>query len=225
MVKHDMTTLSVSAHTDTFTRDNLPPATAWPDFNLDAFSYPDQLNAAVDLTDVMVACWLAATKAGAVVVNTMPMLRAGELSQIIDNAEITHALCDARLLDELTNCAATSIHLKHIFDFDGTSNHDATLDRLALEKTVKFDAVETGCDDVALLGFKSGTTGAPKATMHFHCDLMIIADSYAREVLSVQPEDVFVGSPPLAFTFGGLAVFHCGLERQPPYLKTRHRPI
>ena len=157
----------------------------------------------------MVACWLAATKAGAVVVNTMPMLRAGELSAIVDKAEISHALCDTRLMDELTACAKTSSCLKSVVGFDGTSNHDAELDRLALEKPVRFDAVDTAQDDVALLGFTSGTTGAPKATMHFHRDLLIIADGYAREVLGVTPEDVFVGSPPLAFTFGlgGLAIF------------------
>jgi 2-aminobenzoate-CoA ligase len=93
--------------------------------------------------------------------------------------------------------------------FDGTSNHDAELDRLALEKPVQFEAVATAQDDVALLGFTSGTTGNPKATMHFHRDLLIIADGYAKEVLGVTPKDVFVGSPPLAFTFGlgGLAVF------------------
>ena len=157
----------------------------------------------------MVACWLAATKAGAVVVNTMPMLRAGELSQIVDKAEISHALCDTRLKDELVACAKGSKHLKTVVGFDGTSNHDAELDRLALEKPVTYEAVRTGRDDVALLGFTSGTTGSPKATMHFHRDLLIIADGYAREVLNVQPEDVFVGSPPLAFTFGlgGLAIF------------------
>ncbi|MCC5971919.1 MAG: AMP-binding protein [Pararhodobacter sp.] len=157
----------------------------------------------------MVACWLAATKAGAVVVNTMPMLRAGELSAIVDKAEITHALCDTRLMDELASCAKLSKHLRTVVGFDGTANHDAELDRAALSKPVKFDAVQTGRDDVALLGFTSGTTGAPKATMHFHRDLLIIADGYAREVLGVTPEDVFVGSPPLAFTFGlgGLAIF------------------
>ncbi|WP_310621220.1 AMP-binding protein [Flexibacterium corallicola] len=157
----------------------------------------------------MVACWLAATKVGAVVVNTMPMLRAGELKKIVDKAEISHALCDSRLLYELEQCAAQCPQLKTVVGFDGTSNHEAELDRLALEKPVRFEAVKTGRDDVALLGFTSGTTGAPKATMHFHRDLMIIADGYAREVLGVTPEDVFVGSPPLAFTFGlgGLAVF------------------
>ena len=157
----------------------------------------------------MVACWLAATKAGAVVVNTMPMLRAGELTQIVDKAEISHALCDTRLMDELATCAKTSRFLKTVVGFDGTTNHDAELDRLALQKSVRFEAVRTGRDDVALLGFTSGTTGEPKATMHFHRDLLIIADGYAREVLKVTPGDVFVGSPPLAFTFGlgGLAVF------------------
>ena len=157
----------------------------------------------------MVACWLAATKAGAIVVNTMPMLRAGELSQIVDKAEITHALCDTRLMDEMVACTKDNAHLSYVVGFDGTSNHDAELDRLALEKPVQFDAVQTSQDDVALLGFTSGTTGSPKATMHFHRDLLIIADGYAKEVLGVQPDDVFVGSPPLAFTFGlgGLAIF------------------
>ncbi|MCC6001503.1 MAG: AMP-binding protein [Pararhodobacter sp.] len=157
----------------------------------------------------MVACWLAATKAGAVVVNTMPMLRAGELAAIVDKAEISHALCDTRIMDELATCAKNSAYLKVVVGFDGTANHDAELDRAALSKPVRFDAVATGRDDVALLGFTSGTTGAPKATMHFHRDILIIADGYAREVLNVTPQDVFIGSPPLAFTFGlgGLAVF------------------
>ena len=257
--------LGRSAHVDTFTRDNLPPAQKWPDILLGHFEYPEELNAAVELTDRMVvrgfgdhialigngrrrtykelsdwtnriaralvedfaikpgnriliraannpalvACWLAATKAGAVVVNTMPMLRAGELSKIVDKAEVTLALCDTRLMDELVNCAKTSTHLKQVIGFDGTANHDAELDRVALSKPVTFDAVKTGRDDVALLGFTSGTTGEPKATMHFHRDLLVIADSYAKEILSVTPDDVFVGSPPLAFTFGlgGLAIF------------------
>jgi len=257
--------LGHSAHVDTFTRDNLPPAQQWPEILLAGFDYPEELNAAVELTDRMVArgfgdhvaligngrrrtykelsdwtnriaqalvedfgikpgnrilirsannpalvaCWLAATKAGAVVVNTMPMLRAGELGKIVDKAEVTLALCDTRLMDELVNCAKTSKHLKQVIGFDGTANHDAELDRIALSKPVTFNAVKTGRDDVALLGFTSGTTGEPKATMHFHRDLLIIADGYAKEILSVTPDDIFVGSPPLAFTFGlgGLAIF------------------
>src|SRR6202046_1744425 len=257
--------LGRTAHTDTFTRDNLPPGQLWPHLPLDGFDYPEELNAAVELTDRMVArgfgdhvaligngrrrtykelsdwtnriahalvedfgvkpgnriliraannpalmaCWLAATKAGAVVVNTMPMLRAGELAKIVDKAEIKLALCDTRILDELVACAKESRFLESVVGFDGTENHDAELDRVALNKPVTFAAVRTGRDDIALLGFTSGTTGAPKATVHFHRDILIIADGYARHVLEVRPEDVFVGSPPIAFTFGlgGLAVF------------------
>jgi 2-aminobenzoate-CoA ligase len=174
----------------------------------------------------MVACWLGATKAGAVVVNTMPMLRAGELTKIVDKAEIAIALCDTRLMDELVACAKTSAFLKKVVGFDGTANHDAELDRIALGKSVRYEAVRTGRDDVALLGFTSGTTGEPKATMHFHRDVLIVADGYAKEVLGVTPDDVFVGSPPLAFTFGlgGLAIFPLRFGAAAALLETASPP-
>ena len=156
----------------------------------------------------MVACWLAATKVGAVVVNTMPLLRAAELRKYIEMAKIDFALCDSRLSEEMRACEEDFPKLM-VKEFDGTSNHNAELDQLALEKPVQFHSVKTGRDDVALLSFTSGSTGEPKATMHFHRDLMIVADGYAKEVLNVSDTDVFVGSPPLAFTFGlgGLAIF------------------
>ena len=156
-----------------------------------------------------VACWLAVTKVGAVAVNTMPLLRATELVKYVEKAEVSHALCDTRLMDELLECQRYCPALRSVVGFDGTAGHDAELDRLAINKPSLFASIETSQDDVALLAFTSGSTGEPKATMHFHRDLLIIADGYAREVLGVTPDDVFVGSPPLAFTFGlgGLAVF------------------
>jgi len=174
----------------------------------------------------MVACWLAATKAGAVVVNTMPMLRPGELTQIVNQAEIQFALCDTRIMDDLVTCANGNPFLKKVIGFDGTANHDSEMDRIALDKDVRFQAVDTGRDDVALLAFTSGTTGKPKATMHFHRDLLIIADGYAKEVLGVTPDDIFVGSPPLAFTFGlgGLAIFPLRFGATATLLETASPP-
>ena len=92
----------------------------------------------------MVAAWLAATKAGAVAVNTMPMLRAGELSKIVDKAEVGLALCDSRIADELGRVRQGSRFLRKVVNFDGTANHDAELDRVALGKSVKFEPVQTG---------------------------------------------------------------------------------
>ena len=160
-------------------------------------------------TPAFVAVWIAATKAGAVVVNTMPMLRAGELTQIIDKAQISLALTDSRIAGELEQAASTSAYLKRVVHFDGAETHNAELDRAALGKPSDYTGPKTGRDDVALIAFTSGTTGKPKATMHFHRDILIMADSYAKEVLQITPEDIAVGSPPLAFTFGlgGLAAF------------------
>jgi 2-aminobenzoate-CoA ligase len=112
-------------------------------------------------------------------------------------------------MEEMGKCFKKSTTLKYVVPFDGTANHDSELDSVALEKSIKFETIKTSRDDVALLGFTSGTTGSPKATMHFHRDLLIIADGYAKEILNVQEDDIFVGSPPLAFTFGlgGLAIF------------------
>jgi 2-aminobenzoate-CoA ligase len=156
-----------------------------------------------------VAAWLAVTKAGGIAVNTMAMLRAGELAAIIDKAQVSLALTDSRLTEEMIAGAEASKARPRVIAFDGTSNHDAELDRAALDKPVSFTCCETAADDVALIAFTSGTTGGPKGTMHFHRDLLIIADGYASEVLAITPDDVIVGSPPLAFTFGlgGLAIF------------------
>jgi 2-aminobenzoate-CoA ligase len=166
----------------------------------------------------MVAAYFAVLKAGGVVVATMPLLRARELGQMFRKARITHALCDARLVDEARKADAPD--LRHLVTWG-----DGALESLCAEASADFAACDTASDDVCLIGFTSGSTGEPKGTMHFHRDMLAICDGYAMQVLRPEPADIFIGSPPLAFTFGlgGLVLFpfRVGatavlLERAPP---------
>jgi 2-aminobenzoate-CoA ligase len=133
-------------------------------------------------------------------VATMPLLRAKDLASPIGIAKPRLALCDARLVEELEKARG----VERIVTFGG-----GELEAMMAEASPHFAACETASDDVCLLGFTSGTTGGPKATMHFHRDVLAIADSYGRQVLRPKADDVFIGSPPLAFTFGlgGLVIF------------------
>ncbi|HET6213315.1 MAG TPA: AMP-binding protein [Micromonosporaceae bacterium] len=241
--------LAPSAHVDTFTRDNLPPADLWPPltFTLPELAYPQRLNCAVELldradpgrpclltpdgerwtygelrdranriahhlTDIglvpgnrvllrapnnpwLVACWFGVLRMGGVAVTTMPLLRATELQTIHEIARINHSLVDDRFVEDLRGAGIGPY---------------TTFDALrGLPAGAADVAVGTSADDVALLAFTSGTTGRPKATMHFHRDVLAIADTFSAHVLKPTSEDLFTGSPPLGFTFGlgGLVVF------------------
>jgi 2-aminobenzoate-CoA ligase len=257
------TSLSPSAHVDTFCRDHLPPVDQWPDLLVAeaGLDYPERLNCAVELLDRvidergadrpcllipgseawsygdlqrhvhqvatvlrdrfgllpgqrvllrgpnnpwLVACWLAVLEAGGVVVTTVPLLRAGELTTIAEIARVNLALCDHRFTDDL---AAADLGGAPTVVYGGDGPDDLTA--LAAGAPPGFAAVDTAADDVALLAFTSGTTGRPKATMHFHRDVLAIADTFARHVVRIEPDDVVTGTPPLGFTFGlgGLVVF------------------
>jgi 2-aminobenzoate-CoA ligase len=156
---------------------------------------------------MLAACWFAVLKAGGIAVATMPLLRAKELVQIVDKAQITHALCDAALRDELVATLDACPGLKQVCYF----NDDAPdgLEARMAARPGPFRPVPTAADDVALIAFTSGTTGTPKATVHFHRDVLAMCECWPRHVLRPSPDDVFIGSPPLAFTFGlgGLLVF------------------
>jgi 2-aminobenzoate-CoA ligase len=149
-----------------------------------------------------VACWFAVLRAGGVVVTTMPLLRTNEIQKTVDKAEISLALCDDRLMDEMEGVTGDITVIPW-----GSGIADDLLVR-AESKSGAFTPVDTAADDVALLAFTSGTTGEPKCTMHFHRDVLAIADMF-NPIFDPKPDDVFCGSPPLAFTFGlgGLVVF------------------
>ena len=149
---------------------------------------------------MMAACWFAVMKAGGVCVATMPLLRAKELTEIISKAEITHALCDKRLEEELKAAQGVCPSFKEVkywYDEDPDS-----VDSLVLKQPLWFTNVPTAGDDVALIAFTSGTTGQPKGTMHFHRDVVAMCDCFPRSILKAGKDDIFVGTPPLAFTFG-----------------------
>ena len=149
---------------------------------------------------MMAACWFAVIKAGCIAVATMPLLRAKELKQIIDKARIGAALCDVRLLEELDLARGQCPDLEQVLGFnDGGAG---SLEALLEGKPADFDDTDTAAEDVALIAFTSGTTGQPKGTVHFHRDVMAMCDCFPRSILKPEPDDVFCGTPPLAFTFG-----------------------
>jgi len=247
-----------TAHVDTFSRDNLPPRSQWPEFLFERpeFRYPARLNCATELLDKMVsrgfghrnairaadgrctytelyaqanrianvlvrdlgvvpgnrvllrgpnnpmmaACWFAVMKAGGVCVATMPLLRAKELTDIVTKAEVTHALCDKRLAAELEAARPRCPTLKNVACW--YDDAPGSLDRLAARAPQVFANVDTAAEDTALIAFTSGTTGKPKGTMHFHRDVMAMCDAFPRSILGATKDDVFCGTPPLAFTFG-----------------------
>lgn len=271
-----------SAHIDTFTRDNLPPPSQWPQFlfTLPELQYPDRLNCVREFVDhwvergeggrtaiispnetwtymelherinrianvltrdlgmvpgnrvllrapnspMAIAVYLAIIKAGGVTVATMPLLRAKELAYPVTKAKIALAFCDARLSEEMERTRAVAPDLRRVI-YWGTKGFDDLEAMMAKPGYERFDACDTAIDDVCLIAFTSGTTGEPKGTMHFHRDMLASADSFSRYILQPTKDDRFIGSAPLAFTFGlgghVLFPFRVGatsiqLERAPP---------
>jgi 2-aminobenzoate-CoA ligase len=156
---------------------------------------------------MLAACWFGVVKAGGIAVGSMPLLRARELAAIVGKAEITHALVDARLAEELTRAAPSCPTLAHVLHFNGDAG--GGLEAAMAARPASFTNVDTAADDTCLIAFTSGTTGQPKAALHFHRDVMAACACWPVHVLRATPQDRVIGSPPLAFTFGlgGLLLF------------------
>jgi 2-aminobenzoate-CoA ligase len=152
----------------------------------------------------LAACWLGVLKAGAVAVTTMSLLRSGELATIREVAQPAVALCDHRFTEDL---AAAGVPGLRIVSYGGAGPEDLVARVEPMPRN--FSAADTAGDDVAMIAFTSGTTGRPKAAMHFHRDLLAMADTFSAHVLKPRADDIFTGTPPLAFTYGlgGLLVF------------------
>jgi len=273
-----LTTLSASAHRDSFARDNLPPREQWPDFlfELPELQFPERLNCAAAILDrqalgahgsrpallapglvwtyrellaqtnriahvlvedmglvpgnrvllrspnnpLMAACWFAALKSGAVPVPTLPMLRASELVQIVQKAQVSHALCDARLAEELEAARPHCPTLK-VLGYFGNDAADS-VECIARGKPRDFANVETAADDVALIAFTSGTTGTPKGTIHFHRDVIATCECFPRHIVGLRSGDLVTGSPSIAFTYGLGGLLHFPLYAGAASLLVEH---
>ncbi len=149
---------------------------------------------------MLIAAWFAVLKAGGIAISTMPVLRERELVYMIDKAKVQIAISEAKLADDIEAAAGKTETLREILYF-GDERPDG-LERRMKTNSDRFEDVDTAADDPAIIGFTSGSTGTPKGTLHFHRDILAVADTFIRYVVGIKPDDIVCGSPQIAFLYG-----------------------
>jgi 2-aminobenzoate-CoA ligase len=154
----------------------------------------------------LAAIWIAIQKIGAIAVTTMSLLRSRELAKIIEKAKPILAVCDCSIVDELRKSIQANPHACEILTYDESGGE---LENRMIHHPEAFENCSTFSDDISLIGFTSGTTGEPKGTIHFHRDVMSVCETVAEHIIHPVPNDIFISTAPLAFTFGlgGLVLF------------------
>ena len=149
---------------------------------------------------------LAVQKIGGVALPSMKLLRARELTYILNNAEAAKVIVYDDLLDEIEGALPDLETVDGddviVVERNGADHDRQDYDDLLDGGSSDLDAHPTERTDLALMLYTSGTTGRPKGAVHTHRQVLSTADAYARYCLDPDEDDVFGGNPPLPFAYG-----------------------
>ena len=144
--------------------------------------------AMLDTIDWPVA-FLGAIKAGAIPVAANTLLKSADYRYMLEDSRARLLFVSDALLPEFSG-VPNMIAGKAAFDDFMRTGED------------RFDAARTTCDDACFWLYSSGSTGAPKGTVHVQSSPILTAELYARPVLALQEDDVVFSAAKLFFAYG-----------------------